>query len=103
VKEKKMGKIAVHEFITLDGVIEDPSWTTGYPFDPRMGEAIGSIMAASDGLLLGRRTFEMFAPAWSVRTAEQDPGAPFMSSTTPAAKSRRESPSPPGTLGRPRR
>jgi hypothetical protein len=54
-------------------------------------------------LLLGRRTFEMFAPAWSVRTAEQDPGAPFMSSTTPAAKSRRESPSPRGTLGRPRR
>jgi dihydrofolate reductase len=73
-----MGKIAVHEFITLDGVIEDPSWTMGYPFDPRMGEAIGSIMGPSEGLLLGRRTFEMFAPAWSVRTAEQDPGAPFM-------------------------
>ena len=73
-----MGKIAVHEFITLDGVIEDPSWTMGYPFDPKMGEAIGSIMGASEGLLLGRRTFEMFAPAWSVRTAEQDPGAPFM-------------------------
>src|ERR1700736_6010090 len=73
-----MGKTAVHEFITLAGVIEDPSWTTGYPFDPRMGEAIGSIMAASEALLLGRRTFELFAPAWSVRTAEQDPGAPFM-------------------------
>jgi dihydrofolate reductase len=27
---------------------------------------------------LGRRTFEMFAPAWSGRTAEDDPGAPFM-------------------------
>ena len=73
-----MGKIAVHEFITLDGVIEDPSWTMGYPFDPKMGEAIGSIMGASEGLPLGRRTFEMFAPAWSVRTAEEDPGAPFM-------------------------
>lgn len=73
-----MGKIAVHEFITLDGVIEDPSWTMGYPFDPKMGEAIGSIMGSSEGLLLGRRTFEMFAPAWSARTAEQDPGAPFM-------------------------
>ena len=73
-----MGQIAVHEFITLDGVIEEPSWTMDYPFDPRMGEAIAAIMGASKGLLLGRRTFEMFAPAWSSRTAEDDPGAPFM-------------------------
>jgi dihydrofolate reductase len=73
-----MGSIAVHEFITLDGVIETPSWTMDYPFDPRMGEAIGGIMGASSGLLLGRRTYEMFAPAWAGRTAEDDPGAPFM-------------------------
>ncbi len=73
-----MGKIAVHEFITLDGVIDEPSWTMGFPFDPKMGEAIGAIMGSSDALLLGRRTFEMFAPAWSGRTAEDDPGAPFM-------------------------
>ena len=58
-----MGKIAVHEFITLDGVIEAPSWTMDYPFDPKMGEAIAAIMGASKALLLGRRTFEMFAPA----------------------------------------
>ena len=68
-----MGKIAVHEFITLDGVIEDPSWTMGYPFDPKMGEVIGSIMGSSEGLLLGRRTFEMFAPAWSARTPSKIP------------------------------
>src|SRR6266496_1016067 len=49
-----------------------------YPFDPKMGEAISRVMASSEALLLGRRTFEMFAPAWSTRTAEQDPGAPFM-------------------------
>lgn len=77
-----MGKIAVHEFITLDGVIEDPRWTMDYPFDPKMGQAIGGIMGASQGLLLGRRTYEMFAPAWSTRTAEEDPGAPFMNETT---------------------
>jgi dihydrofolate reductase len=77
-----MGKIAVHEFITLDGVIEDPRWTVDYPFDPKMGQAIGGIMGASKGLLLGRRTYEMFAPAWSTRTAEDDPGAPFMNETT---------------------
>lgn len=76
-----MGKIAVHEFITLDGVIEDPRWTMDYPFDPKMGQAIGGIMGAAKGLLLGRRTYEMFAPAWSTRTAEDDPGAPFMNET----------------------
>ena len=77
-----MGNIAVHEFITLDGVIEDPRWTMDYPFDPRMGTAIGAIMGTSKGLLLGRRTYEMFAPAWSGRTAEDDPGAPFMNDST---------------------
>ena len=73
-----MGEILVHEFITLDGVIESPTWTMDYPFDPKMAEAISRVMASSDALLLGRRTFEMFAPAWSTRTAEDDPGAPFM-------------------------
>ena len=73
-----MGAIRVHEFTTLDGVIGTPTWTMGYPFDPKMGEAIGGIMGGSEGLLLGRTTFEMFAPAWSQRTEAEDPGAPFM-------------------------
>jgi dihydrofolate reductase len=73
-----MGEIHVHEFISLDGVFEDPRWTMDYPFDPKMGEAIGGLMGSCEALLLGRRTFEMFAPAWSSRTADQDPGAPFM-------------------------
>lgn len=76
-----MGTISVHEFITLDGVIEKPSWTFDYPFDPRMGETIGGLMGGSQALLLGRRTYEEFAPAWSGRTADDDPGAPFMNET----------------------
>jgi dihydrofolate reductase len=72
-----MGRILVHEFISLDGVIEDPRWTMDYPFDPKMREAIGAVMSSCKALLLGRRTFEMFAPAWSTRTADDDPGAPF--------------------------
>ena len=76
-----MGTIAVHEFTTLDGVIETPTWTFDYPFDPRMGEAIGAIMGSSKAILLGRRTYEEFAPAWSARTAAEDPGAPFMNET----------------------
>lgn len=73
-----MGRIAVHEFMTLDGIVETPSWTAGFGFDPKMGEAIGALMGGSGGLLMGRRTYEMFAPSWSARTAEEDPGAPFM-------------------------
>jgi dihydrofolate reductase len=76
-----MGTIAVHEFITLDGVIEQPRWTFDYPFDPKMGEAIGGLMGSSKAILLGRQTYEEFAPAWSGRTAEDDPGAPFMNET----------------------
>jgi hypothetical protein len=38
-----MGRIAVHEFVTLDGVFGEPGWTMDYPFDPKMGEAIGAI------------------------------------------------------------
>ncbi len=76
-----MGTIGVHEFITLDGVIETPGWTMGYGFDPRMGQAIAGLMDPGGAILLGRTTYEMFAPAWSARTAEEDPGAPFMNDT----------------------
>src|SRR5436853_3298132 len=76
-----MGAIRVHEFMSLDGVIDAPTWTFDYGFDPRMGEAIGATTTRSDGILLGRKTYEMFAPAWSTRTAEDDPGAPFFNET----------------------
>jgi dihydrofolate reductase len=76
-----MATIAVHEFITLDGVFEAPSWTFEYGFDPKMGETIGAITGQSSTILLGRRTFEMFAPAWRDRTVEDDPGAPFFNET----------------------
>jgi dihydrofolate reductase len=77
-----VGAIRVHEFASLDGVIDNPSWTFDFGFDPRMGEAIGGAMSRCDGILLGRKTYEMFEPAWSVRTAEDDPGASFMNDTT---------------------
>jgi dihydrofolate reductase len=76
-----MGQILVHEFISLDGVFEAPRWTMEYGFDPKMGEAIGGIMGPSRAILLGRKTFEEFAPAWAGRTAAEDPGAPFMNET----------------------
>src|SRR3954469_9304608 len=76
-----MGAIKVHEFISLDGVVENPSWTAQFGFDPKMGETIGALTAESEAILLGRVTYEMFAPAWSTRTAEDDPGAPFFNET----------------------
>jgi dihydrofolate reductase len=77
-----MGSIHVHEFMTLDGVIDAPVWTAAYGFDPRMGERIAAVIGRSRGILLGRITFEMFAQAWPNRTVEEDPGAPFFNDTT---------------------
>jgi dihydrofolate reductase len=76
-----MGTIAVHEFVALDGVFEDPRWTFEHGFDPRMGQTLAAITDASTAILLGRTTYEMFAPAWSTRTVEDDPGAPFFNDT----------------------
>jgi dihydrofolate reductase len=77
-----MGEIHVHEFMSLDGVIDAPTWTFDYGFQPKMGEAIAAVTERSGGILLGRTTYEMFEPAWSTRTAEDDPGAPFFNDTT---------------------
>jgi dihydrofolate reductase len=77
-----MGSIHVHEFMSLDGVIDAPTWTFEYGFDPQMGERIGAATSGCQGILLGRNTFEMFEPAWSTRTVEDDPGAPFFNDTT---------------------
>ena len=76
-----MGGIHVHEFMSADGVIDAPTWTFDFGFDPKMGEAIGSLTDRCGGILLGRRTYEMFEPAWSQRTVEDDPGAPFFNET----------------------
>jgi dihydrofolate reductase len=77
-----MGMIRVHELTSLDGVIDTPSWTLDFGFDPAMGQDIGNLMANCDAILLGRNTYEMFEPAWSARSADEDPGAPFMNEST---------------------
>src|SRR5512133_3265731 len=77
-----MGAIHVHEFMSLDGVIDTPTWTADYGFHPKMAEAIGAFTKRSRGILLGRTTYELFEPAWSTRTVEEDTGAPFFDDTT---------------------
>jgi dihydrofolate reductase len=76
-----MGKIKVHEFTTVDGVISAPMWTFDYGFTPALGDAIGGVVSSCRAILLGRITYQDFEPAWSTRTVEDDPGAPFFNET----------------------
>jgi dihydrofolate reductase len=74
-----MGKVVVTEFISLDGVIEDPGGSEnyeygGWSFEYDRGQdgdqfKLDELMA-SDALLLGRVTFEGFAAAWPEREDE---------------------------------
>jgi dihydrofolate reductase len=52
-----------------------------------MGEALGAFMTRCDTILLGRTTYDVFEPAWSTRTVDDDPGAPFFNDTTKYAVS----------------
>jgi dihydrofolate reductase len=74
-----MGKIVITEFISLDGVIEDPGGSEdykhgGWSFEINRGEEGDKFKldetAASDALLLGRKTYEGFADAWPSREGE---------------------------------
>jgi dihydrofolate reductase len=74
-----MGKIVVTEFISTDGVIEDPGGAedyehSGWSFQIDRGEEGNKFKLdetmATDALLLGRITFEGFADAWPSREGE---------------------------------
>ncbi|PSL40128.1 dihydrofolate reductase [Planomicrobium soli] len=58
-----MGKIIVSMYVTLDGVIEEPSWTAPY-WNEEVANFQHTLLFASDSLLLGRTTYEEFAEAW---------------------------------------
>jgi len=74
-----MGKIVVTEFISLDGVIEDPGGSEdygrgGWAFDFDRGEEGDKFkldeLWEADAQLLGRVTYEGFAAAWPEREDE---------------------------------
>jgi hypothetical protein len=50
-----VGEIKVREFIALDGVFEDPSWTFEFGFDPDMGAAISAITGTRQAIGSARR------------------------------------------------
>ena len=65
-----MRKIVAGLMSSLDGVIEIPEQWMGPYFNPELGQAIGSMMAAQDAMLLGRVTYEMFAAHWPKQTGD---------------------------------
>lgn len=58
-----MKKVIVSLYISLDGVIEEPSWTAPY-FNHQVGKFQNDLLFASEALLLGRRTYQGMAAAW---------------------------------------
>ena len=74
-----MGKVVVTEFVSLDGVIEDPGGSEdfkhgGWSFEIARGDEGDKFkmdeVLESEALLLGRVTYEGFAEAWPPRTGE---------------------------------
>jgi dihydrofolate reductase len=74
-----MGRIVVTEFVSLDGVFEDPGGSEnyehgGWSFRFNRGDDGDKFKldetSASDALLLGRVTYQRFADAWPSRTGE---------------------------------
>jgi dihydrofolate reductase len=74
-----VGRIVVTEFVSLDGVIEDPGGSEnfkygGWTFEISRGEEGGKFKLDetmnSDAQLLGRVTYEGFAEAWPSRDGE---------------------------------
>ena len=80
-----MGILSVDLFITLDGVYQAPGgpdedreggfefggWQGAY-FDDETGEVIGAGISRMDALLLGRKTYDIFASYWPTR-GDDDP------------------------------
>ena len=65
-----MRKIVSGLSISLDGVIEDADQWMGPWFNPQLGQAIGSMIAAQDAMLLGRVTYDGFAAYWPHQTGD---------------------------------
>jgi dihydrofolate reductase len=87
-----MRELVVHTFLTLDGVMqapggpeEDPSgafdhggWAVGY-WDDQIEGAMGEAMSQPFDLVLGRKTYEIFAAYWP---HSDDPGAELLNKAT---------------------
>jgi dihydrofolate reductase len=73
-----MGKILAAEYLTVDGVAEDPGpagdfehrgWTVPY-WNDELADYQTELLFASDALLLGRVTYEEFVASWPSRSGD---------------------------------
>jgi dihydrofolate reductase len=65
-----MRKVSAWLFMSLDGVVESPDkWQFDY-FNDEMGADIGSQTEPEDAMLLGRVTYQEWAPFWPTSTDE---------------------------------
>jgi dihydrofolate reductase len=73
-----MAKIVIAEYLTLDGVTEDPGpagdfehrgWSVPY-WNDELGDDQSELLFASDALLLGRTTYEEFVASWPLRSGD---------------------------------
>ncbi len=74
-----MRKLIVTEFLSLDGVMENPRWTFPY-WSEETAAFKGEETVNNEPLLLGRVTYEGFASAWPNRK-DEDPGAAYFNGT----------------------
>ncbi len=86
-----MRKIITTTFVTLDGVMQAPGgpeedesggfvhggWAAGGLWDDVMGSTMDGIMGQPFELLLGRRTYDIFAGYWPTATVDQEVAVPF--------------------------
>ena len=89
-----MRKLIVSTFLTLDGVMQAPGgpgedesdgftyggWSVNY-WDDGMGEIMGAAMAEPFDLVLGRKTYDIFAAYWPHASEEQGPAKPLNDAT----------------------
>ena len=92
-------QILVTDFMTLDGVVQAPGgpeededggfraggWTVPF-FDEHLGEVMGGLMGKPFDLVLGRRTYDLFAAFWP--TASEEEGAKPLNEATKHVASR---------------
>ncbi len=88
-----MRKIITTTFVTLDGVMQAPGgpeedtsngfkwggWQAAIPMDEMMGARFGAIIAAPFELLLGRKTYDIFAGYWPTAKKDNEVAVPFNS------------------------